>query len=84
MLEITCLPPFSLQNNVLLTGGEDSRINTWPNPPLPSDFSMPDLNSEGTGVGDDSMDVDMDTAPSRKRELDWGMEGGGKLESVCC
>jgi hypothetical protein len=56
--------PLRTQNNVLVTGGEDSKINIWPNIPLTFEPS----NSIDAEHDNDLMDVDMeDPAPSRKR-----------------
>jgi hypothetical protein len=63
------------QNNVLVTGGEDSKINIWPISPLDSEGpSSTEVEQE-----DDLMDVDMeDPGPSRKRGWD-----SGKAKNDC-
>ncbi|KAJ7638460.1 WD40-repeat-containing domain protein [Roridomyces roridus] len=50
------------ENQVLLTGGEDGKINVWKGPTA--------------GVPDDVMEVD--SSPSRKRDMDWEDEHKGK------
>ncbi|KAI0080683.1 WD40 repeat-like protein [Panus rudis PR-1116 ss-1] len=52
------------KNNVLLTGGEDSKLNAWSSSPLvsPQDTTSP------SGKRDDSMDIDEEIgSPTRKR-----------------
>jgi len=56
------------QNNVLITGGEDSKVNAWPFPPLESETStLPSL----AGDVDVAMEVET-TCTTRKR--DWESE----------
>jgi hypothetical protein len=42
----------SSQNNVLVTGGEDSKLNVWSGPSLQGESEL------GVSVDDDFMDVD--------------------------
>lgn len=56
-----------LQNNVLLTGGEDSRLHAWSCPPLSSSSSA---------------DAEVAGFSPRKRDLDGDVEMGDSPESV--
>ncbi|KAJ7122832.1 WD40-repeat-containing domain protein [Mycena epipterygia] len=51
------------QNDVVVTGGEDSKINVWTRP------------AANTQPEDSAMEVD---SPSRKRDMDWEDEHDGK------
>ncbi|KAI0770747.1 WD40 repeat-like protein [Irpex lacteus] len=54
------------QNNILLTGGEDAKLNVWPCPPLSSESS--DLGSGKRESDATDMDVDEeDRSPNRKK-----------------
>ncbi|GJE84958.1 WD40 repeat-like protein [Phanerochaete sordida] len=53
------------QNNILITGGEDSRINVWSAPPLSS--GEPQSPSGKRESGGDAMDVDEDSQRKRRR-----------------
>ncbi|KAJ6567269.1 WD40-repeat-containing domain protein [Mycena vulgaris] len=50
------------QNELLITGGEDAKINVWACP---------------TSQQDDSA-MEVDSSPSRKRDMDWEDENAGK------
>ncbi|KAK7695576.1 hypothetical protein QCA50_000212 [Cerrena zonata] len=51
-------------NNILLTGGEDSKINAWASPPLvPENVSVGDKRTNDS----DSMDVDSDSNNRKRR-----------------
>jgi hypothetical protein len=49
------------QNEVIVTGGEDGKINVWAHPPSQNDGAM-----------------EVDAAPSRKRDMDWEDEHVGQ------
>ncbi|KAI0092445.1 WD40 repeat-like protein [Irpex rosettiformis] len=54
------------RNNILLTGGEDSKLNAWPCPSLSSESS--DLGSDKRESDSTDMDVDEeDRSPDRKK-----------------
>jgi hypothetical protein len=59
---------------VLLTGGEDSKLNVWANPPLDP------ISSPTTPTMDVDGEADEETTPARKRVFDVGRES---LEQVC-
>jgi len=67
----------ALQNNILLTGGEDSKLNAWPiQPIIPETKDEVESDSESEeGSEEDGMDVDGSSPRSksklkpRKREL---------------
>jgi len=64
-------------NNILITGGEDARLNAWANPPLDPDASlitMMDVDAESEVEADDAADVDLENTLSRKRGS--GQPGG--------
>jgi hypothetical protein len=71
------------KNNVLVTGGEDSKINIWASSPLDSETS----SSIVVEQEDEPMDVDIDDpAPSRKRgwesgkaKNDWDDQSGKRV-----
>ncbi|KAJ7499321.1 WD40-repeat-containing domain protein [Mycena latifolia] len=52
------------QNELLITGGEDAKLNVWACPASPPQ------------ADDTAMDVD--SSPSRKRDMDWEVENAGK------
>jgi WD repeat-containing protein 89 len=55
-----------LQNNVLLTGGEDSKLNVWSCPPLSSSSLSTDKGKHQSDLTD--MDVDEeDRSPTHKK-----------------
>ncbi|KAH9947312.1 WD40-repeat-containing domain protein [Amylocystis lapponica] len=56
------------QNNVLLTGGEDSKLNIWSGPPSPASASASNEAGPIKRENDDyAMDVDGDESPMRKK-----------------
>lgn len=54
------------QNNILLTGGEDSKLNAWSYPARESSSDQVKVKREGDG---DDMDIDKeDRSPTRKKK----------------
>jgi hypothetical protein len=64
-----------LQNNVLVTGGEDSKINAWYSPPL---------DSKPSALDNQQNDVPMDVDDSQFRKRVWEPEPDtATSERVC-
>jgi hypothetical protein len=56
----------SFQNHTLVTGGEDGKVNLWPNHPV--ELEAEELIDGDGADGDELMDVDMPSQKGRKRE----------------
>ncbi|PPQ83949.1 hypothetical protein CVT26_011644 [Gymnopilus dilepis] len=65
------------ENQVLVTGGEDGKINLWPIIPVPREVEDgADIDEDEDSDG--AMDVDVSSPKPRKRELDRDSERNGK------
>ncbi|KAF8875353.1 WD40-repeat-containing domain protein, partial [Gymnopilus junonius] len=65
------------ENQILVTGGEDGKINSWPIYPVPRD-SDETVNDNEDEDEDEAMDVDVSSPKSRKRDLQRDSKRNGK------